>query len=70
MHFGYLYCHGKEGADPEVGKGYPCSGFTLLVSDDQAGAICRITYNGRPAGGGAAHAVEDHATASNNGSTE
>ena len=28
LHFGFPYCHGGTIADPEFGKGHPCSGYT------------------------------------------
>jgi len=28
LHFGFPYCHGGDIADPELGKGHPCSQFT------------------------------------------
>ncbi len=28
LHFGYPYCHGGTIADPEFGKGHPCSNYT------------------------------------------
>lgn len=28
LHFGYPYCHAGRIADPELGAGHPCSGFT------------------------------------------
>ena len=28
LHFGYPYCHGGTIADPEFGRGHPCSNYT------------------------------------------
>ncbi len=60
MNFGYRYCHAGEGSlRPEFGDRRVCSerlgppadsvaaDGSLLVSDDQAGAIYRVRYRGQ-----------------------
>jgi glucose/arabinose dehydrogenase len=43
-HFGFPYCHQGKLTDRAFGWGRSCEDGSLLVSDDYAGAVYRVSY--------------------------